>query len=233
MSMLKKDKQGYYFFEKFKGLIHGISSRKFDGKKLLAALSLKKENLVLMEQVHGNKIKVVGEADKGKTMMGVDGLMTSTPGVILGVKTADCLPMIFYEPEAKIIGIGHAGWRGVLARLPQKMIDRVVKMGGLPENLFVGIGPHICGQCYSVEKTRSQRFLAEFGKLEGMVRAGRKKDLLDLAVPAKGQLISSGVTEKNIEFGGFCTLEQNKEFFSYRKDRKETYGEMLTVVALR
>ena len=237
--MLKKNKQGYYFFEEFKGLIHGISTRKFTGEKLLAALGLKKENLVLAQQIHGNKIKVVGDTDKGKTISGVDGLMTNMPGVILSVRTADCLPVIFCDPKAKIIGICHAGWRGVLSRLPQKMVDQMIRKGGLPENLLVGIGPHICGQCYSVEKARSQRFLAEFGKLEGMVQPGKKTDFLDLAVPSTVQLIHSGVLEKNIEFGHLCTSCHNKEFFSYRKDKKETYlsagrnyGEMLSVVSL-
>lgn len=233
--MLKKNKKGFYEleeFKKFKGLAHGFSSRKLTDKELLAALDLKKENLVLMEQVHGNRIRVVSSTDGGEMITGVDGLITSTPEVILGVRTADCLPMLFYDSKAKIIGICHAGWRGIVGCLPQKMVDQIIREGGLPGNLLVGIGPHICGQCYSVEKTRSERFLAKFGKLEGMVNTGRKTDFLDLAVPTRAQLIHSGVLEKNIEFGNLCTSCHNEEFFSYRKSGSQANEEMLGVISL-
>lgn len=238
--MFRKAKNGYYEFEefkKFKGLIHGFSTREFGDcrtktNNFLVALGLEKENLVLAKQVHGNKIKVVKKDDRGKIIPNVDGLLTDQPGEILGVKTADCLPILFFEPEAKIIGVAHAGWRGVLARLPQKMIDQITRMGGLPKNLLVGIGPHICDKCYPVEKTRSQSFLAEFGKLEGMVGTGKKADFLDLAVPVQNQLIHSAVLPENILLSSSCTSCQSKEFFSYRKDSKKTYGEMLSIISL-
>jgi len=116
--------------QKFKGLIQGISTRKFgdcrkNPQEFLGTLKLDKKDLVLAQQVHGNKIRVVGDEDKSQVIAGVDGLITCTPGVILGVRTADCLPILFYEPEADIIGVCHAGWKGVLAGLPQKMIDMI------------------------------------------------------------------------------------------------------------
>lgn len=247
--MFKKNKKGYCEFEefkRFKGLIHGFSTRGFGDcnpkgepenwkniENFLAVLGLKKENLILAEQVHGNKIKVIRNEDKGKIIPEVDGLLTTQRGLVLGVKSADCLPILFFESEVQIVGVAHAGWRGVLARLPQKMVDQMIRMGGLPERVLVAIGPHICSKCYLVEKSRSTKFLSEFGKLEGMVKTKSNGDCLDLLVPTENQLRHSGVLVKNILKSGVCTSCQNKEFFSYQKDAKQTYGEMLGVIGLK
>jgi len=236
--MFEKNTAGYYQFEelkKFDFLVHGFSSRQFGDcrerknyKKFLETLGVGVENLVLAQQVHGNKIKVVRYQDRGKIIPGVDGLLTKDWQVILGVRSADCLPILFWEPQAKIIGAAHAGWRGVLARLPQKMIDQIIKMGGLPENVLVAIGPHICGKCYSVEKERVESFLAEFGKIEGMV----KNNCLDLEIPTVIQLLHSGVKSDNIFSSKMCTSCNSDEFFSFRKNSESNYGEILSVIGL-
>lgn len=235
--MFRKTKGGYYFFEEFKrsrGLIHGFSTREFGDcrtktNNFLAALGLEKENLVLMKQIHGNKIKLVGRSDGGKIISEVDGLLTNEKGLVLGIKSADCLPILFFEPEAKIIGVAHAGWQGILRRLPQKMIDQIIRIGGLPENILAAIGPHICQKCYKVDKNRTVQFLAQFGKLKKMIS---EENLLDLEIPTKNQLLHSGVLLKNIFSANICTSCQNKEFFSYRKDTKNTYGEIISLICL-
>jgi len=236
--MFKKNPAGYYQFEelkKFDFLVHGFSSRQFGDcrerknyKKFLETLGVGVENLVLAQQIHRNRIKVVRYQDRGKIIPGADGLLTKDWHVILGVRSADCLPILFWEPQAKIIGAAHAGWRGVLAKLPQKMIDQIIRMGGLPENVSVAIGPHICGKCYSVEKGRIENFLAEFGKIEGMV----KNNCLDLEIPTVFQLLHSGVKSDNIFSSKMCTSCDNEEFFSFRKNSESNYGEILSVIGL-
>ena len=236
--MFKKTNAGYYQFEelkKFNYLVHGFSTRAFGDcrkkenyQKFLETLRVKVENLVLAQQVHGNKIKVVKYLDRGKTIPGVDGLLTKDWHVGLGIRSADCLPILFWESQAKIIGVAHAGWRGVLKRLPQKMIDQIIKMGGLPENILTAIGPHICGKCYSVDKERIESFLAEFGKLEGMVR----ENFLDLEIPTVNQLFHSGVNPKKILSAKMCTSCHNKDFFSFRKNNENDYGEILSIISL-
>lgn len=235
--MVIKNPKGFWEIKEFKNfpdLIHGISSRKFGDcrknfKIFLNTVGLKKENLVLAEQVHKDKIKVVGSQNRGQKIPGVDGLLTQEIGIVLGIRTGDCLPIFYFEPEAKIIGLAHAGWRGVLSRLPQKMVDQIIRLGGLPENVLVGIGPHICQKCYQVEERRVESFFSEFGKLKGMIK---NNFWLDLFLPTKIQLIHSGVLEKNIFPSGICNACQNEEFFSYRKDSPKTYGEMLSVISL-
>ncbi|PJC28033.1 peptidoglycan editing factor PgeF [Candidatus Shapirobacteria bacterium CG_4_9_14_0_2_um_filter_39_11] len=239
--MFKKTQKGYYEFnkfKKFKGLIHGFSSRKFgdmrSNKKLdnfLHVLNLQKKNLVLMEQVHGDKVKVVDEDEKGKVIPGIDGMVTNTFGIVLGVKTADCLPILFYDPIGKIIGVVHAGWRGILARIAQKVIDLMIKMGSVPSDILIGIGPYIGGCCYSADNQRAGQFLGEFGNLPSMIYSNQKGLYLDLAVPTLNQLVQSGVPKENIFNSQICTSCQNKEFFSYRKDSKKTYGEMLGIIS--
>jgi YfiH family protein len=246
--MLKKTNQGYYEFnkfKKFKGLIHGFSSRKFGNMKVkktskenknldkfLKIFNIKKESLVLMEQVHGNKIKVVNKDDKGKIILGIDGMITDKKGIVLGVKTADCLPILFYDPEGKIIGVAHGGWKGVLKKIFQKVIDLMIKMGSAPSNILVGIGPHIGGCCYLVDEQRVEQFVKEFGSLPSMVYTDKKGLHLDLAVPTLNQLVQSGVPKENIFDSLACTSCQNQEFFSYRRDDKKSYGEMLGIISL-
>lgn len=243
--LLNKDD---FFLPEFayqKGLVHGFSTRKFGDcnpkranknwrnvEKFLATLGLKKENLVLMEQVHGKKIKIVGTADQGKIILAVDGLITKSRGVVLGVNMADCLPILFYDPVAKLVGIAHAGWQGVLKKLPQKMVDSLVKIGALPENILVGIGPHIGDCCYNVEKERIKMFTTVFGLLSGMIKK-KGKYFLDLVAPTRIQLINSGLAEKNLIISDVCTSCQNKEFFSHRKDSPQNSGGTLGVIGLK
>ncbi|MGB9706667.1 MAG: peptidoglycan editing factor PgeF [Microgenomates group bacterium] len=236
--MFRKTNKGYWEFEefkKFKNLIHGFSTRLYGDcreekncQNFLKALDLEPKSLILAQQVHKNKIKAVRDVDRGKIIPGVDGLLTRDWQVVLGIRSADCLPILFWEPRAKIIGAAHAGWRGILARLPQKMVDQMIRMGGLPENILVAIGPHICGKCYSVEKNRLQQFLAEFGRIKGM----GKGNCLDLEIPVINQLFHSGISLSHIFSASLCTSCDNDEFFSYRKETENTYGEMLSVISL-
>lgn len=234
--MLKKTKKGYYVLEKFKsqaGLIHGFSTRRFgDLDRFLMVLGLKKSNLVLMEQVHGNKIKVVNTNDKGRIIPGIDGMVTKSKGLILGVKTADCLPILFYDPVGKIIGVAHAGWRGILKRICQKVVDVMIRLGSLPQNVIAGSGSYIGSCCYNIGQQRAEKFKKEFGELKGMIRQQKNKLYLDLAVPARAQLIATGISQDNIEFSSSCTSCQNQEFFSFRKNTKKSYGAMFGVISL-
>jgi hypothetical protein len=111
--MLKKTKKGYWVLRKFaqqRNLIHAFSNRAFGDLRplpsleknlnldqFLETLGLKKKNLVLMEQVHRDKIKVVGKRDRGKVVPGLDGMLCFQKGIILGIKTADCLPILFFD----------------------------------------------------------------------------------------------------------------------------------------
>ncbi len=181
----------------------------------ISVLGFDLKDLVMMEQVHKDKIRFVKDEDIGRVVPGVDGLVTNQPKIMLGVKTADCLPILFYDPETKVIGAVHAGWKGILAKIPQKTIDVMIKMGCSPLNIIVGIGPHIGKCCYSINRERAQKFMAEFGNLKGMLRRKKGEYYLDLMVPTKNQLIDSGVGEVNILSDSVCNSCHLDEFFSF------------------
>jgi YfiH family protein len=246
--MLLKTEKNCYQFKELNDqpeVVHGFSGRFFgdcDVRKdktnqknvdrFLSQLGLRGEDLVLMEQVHGGRVKVVGKYDKGGVIPEVDGIITQERTVVLGVVTADCLPILFYDPTEKVVGVIHAGWRGVLRRLPQKMIEVMIRLGSLPENILVGIGPHIGVCCYTIDRERVQKFEQRFGKLPGMINITEKHARLDLTIPVLNQLKHSGILDKKIILSPECTSCLNKDFFSYRRDNEKSFGEMLGVASL-
>lgn len=245
--MFKKRKNGYYVLDKFTkqlGLVHGFSTREFGDLKVrrslklnknldkfLPVLGIDKEGLVMMEQVHDSKIKAVGKRDKGKVIKGVDGLITKEKGIFLGVNTADCLPLLFCDPKKKIVGLAHAGWKGILAGVTPKVVEEMKTVGSSPKDTMIGIGPHIRGCCYTIPQARAEKFLQVFTNLPGMIYEDKEGLHLDLMVPVIKQLLDSGVRRENIETALTCTSCQNNEFFSFRRENKrKTYGEMLGVI---
>ena len=228
-----------------KGLIHGFSTRKFGNmsvkksleennnlEKFLKALKLNKKDLIMMEQVHGRKVEWVGEKEAGKVIREIDGLVTEEKGVVLGVKVADCLPVLFFDKKRKIIGVAHAGWKGVLAEIGQEVVWKMKLLGSNPKNVLVGIGPHLSGCCYEIKKDLVEKFIKKFDKRPEMIFKKKNKIHLNLAVSLKVQLIKVGILKQNIESPLACTSCQNDEFYSYRKDSDKTYGEILGVIIL-
>lgn len=247
--MLKKTKKGCWILEKFAqqdGLIHGFSTRKFGNmsvkkslsknknlKRFLSLFGAKTNNLVMMGQIHGKEIKVVDEEDEGKVLPGVDGMVSSQNGIILGAKVADCLPILFYDKKRKIIGIAHAGWKGTLEKIGQSMFKKMRLFGSNPKNILVGIGPHIGSCCYLISKKRADKFEKEFGNLQGMIFEDSRGIHLDLIAPTVVQLIKAGIWGDNVEAALECTSCQNSEFFSFRKNKGKDFGEMLGFIGLR
>jgi len=246
--MFKKTKQGYYVLEKFthqKGLIHGFSTRKFGNMrvkesfeengnldKFLSLFKINKQSLVMMEQIHGNKVSVVGKKDERKVIPGIDGMVTLDKGLILGVKTADCLSILFFDPTRKIIGVAHAGWRGILKKIVQKVVDLMIKKGSFPSDILVGIGPFIHNCCYPVDESRATSFKHEFGKINKMVYPDKKGFHLDLSAPVLNQLIQSGFDKENIFISNQCTSCQNEEFFSFRAGPEDKDKRFLSFIGL-
>lgn len=245
--MFKQDKRGFWICQNLsfrEGIIHGFSGKKLGNMSLTAGLggkrnrakflrflNLQSRDLVQMEQIHQGQVRQVGKGEKGKVMAGIDGMVTDQKRVILGIKTADCLPILFYEPESKIIGVAHAGWKGILCQVVENVVKAMVKLGARPEKILAGIGPHIGGCCYTVLPERATTFTRKFGELEGMVYRERGKLHLDLAIPTLFQLENLGLKKDNLEILLTCTSCQNKEFFSSRKE-KETTQRMLGVISL-
>jgi YfiH family protein len=173
------------------------------------------ENVVLMQQVHGDTLRVVGKKDLGKVILNCDGIYTQEQSLVLGVKVADCLPVIIKEKDAGIIAAVHAGWRGLNKNILKKAIIIIKNEFKIkPENLKVYIGPHICVKHYEVGPEMASSF-AEYKN--AFLRVGNKI-FMDLESVALKQLLNCGVKVENISNDGRCTFEDNS-LPSFRRDK--------------
>lgn len=232
---------------KFKNLIHGFTTkREGDFRKIRALTKHNRRltqrqtivrlcakagydgNLIVPEQVHGNNVAVVSKKENSQSAKGVDGLLTQEKGLALGITTADCLPLLFYEPVSRIIAAVHAGWQGTLRRIGERTVQKISGLGGKVDRITVAIGPHIQKCCYDVDAKRATVFEKEFGN--SVITRRDKKFFLDLAKANLNQLLARGVLEENIELLPFCTA-CDENFYSFRKD-KENYGKILTIIGM-
>lgn len=171
------------------------------------------KNTVGMLQVHGNRVVVVDEKDIGKTISNCDGLITNTPGIAIRVSTADCIPLSLFDSTNNSIGLIHAGWRGLSKGIIKKAVKAMSsKFGTKPENLIVGIGPHICTKHYEVKSD----VVKKFDLFKGAIIKMKNKTYLDLEKVAIANLLECGVKNKNIKVSDTCTFE-DKTLASYRR----------------
>ena len=245
--MLKKTKKGFYILEKFSqlpGIIHGFSTRECGNvkircieerekvlenrKRLAQSLGFNAKKIVEAEQIHGTKIALVGKNDWGRQIKGVDGLLTGEEEVFLLIKTADCVPVLFFDSCQKVVGIAHAGWKGILGGIILETIKLMqTQFGSKAKNILVGLGPAIGVCCYDVPKERALKF-QRFGK--EIVREKEGKWYLDLRGAIAKSLNQLGVPFSNIEISSACTSCQNEVFFSFRKEGRNLEGEIGSVI---
>jgi polyphenol oxidase len=180
---------------------------------------LKADNVCLMNAEHGN---VVHRVSKPGIAAPGDGLVTTTPNLALLALAADCVPFGLIDPINGVIGVGHAGWRGVLANVMQSLLDEFVNSGARLEHTQAVIGPAICAKCYEVPAERVEQFQ------DAHPAAIASKRNLDLTAGVKSVLATQVM--KIHEIAG-CTLESS-ELFSYRRGAGEPTGRGGLVVAI-
>ncbi len=148
------------------------------------------------------------------------------------MRFADCVPLVFHDPIKKVVGIVHAGWQGTLLQIGKEAVARVVEhYGSKPEDLFVGIGPSICGKCYEVGEEVRKQFIKQWGEIaEDFLKPHNGRYLLDLWGANEWVLKQAGV--KQIEQAHICTAEHLDEWYSYRKEKGAT-GRFGVVIALK
>ena len=222
-------------FKSFQNLILATSTKKEGNLKndlearerFLAKFNLKPEKLIFLKQVHSKRIIFV---KKGKKFSRVgDGLITKEKGIALGVFSADCLPIFIYDPKKEIIGILHAGWKGSLKRIAKEAIKIFKREGSNPKDILVYIGPSISAKCYAISKEMAEIFSKKFPKFKSkIIKKRNKKYFLDLKKLNKLIFIEEGVLPKNIQISKVCTF-CNKNYFSFRRDKGNLEGEMLSI----
>ena len=209
-------------------------------RRICEAIEVNYKDLVLSDQVHGDRIRVVIQEDKGKgitkksDIIKVDGLVTNEPKVPLITFYADCVPLFFLDPIKKVIGVSHAGWRGTVKKIGVKTLLTMEKVFGCDASeCLVGIGPSIGQCCYEVDEPVIDEFRKSFQCWSGFVKyKGEGKWDLDLWKANVYQLKEVGVKDDNITLSGLCTSCRNDLFYSYRKDKGKT-GSLAAIIELR
>lgn len=199
------------------------------------AFAIPRDRLVLMGQVHGERICVIdGDAPPPECVPECDGLITVRPGVALAIRTADCVPLLFVDRVRRVIGVAHAGWRGTALGIASRMVGAFVeRFSSRVSDILIAIGPAIGPCCYQVDAPVHAAFSSRTGT-DGYLRPCREDHrwMLDLAHANRLQAGQQGVPEGNILSAGLCTACRRELFFSHRASRGCT-GRQINLLMLR
>jgi polyphenol oxidase len=217
--------------------------------------------LVSLRQIHSDVIhrvdRVQGDRMLEQPVAG-DGIVTDTPGLLVAVQTADCLPIILADRKRRAVGVFHAGWRGTVKRIVEKGVGEMRKQfGSDSRDLVAAIGPGVQGCCYEVGEEVRTRFEAQFAYASSLFRQVKESDpvrdkypllfltarapghselpvklFLDLVEANRRQLLDAGLIAKNIEAVRPCTACHTELLFSYRAEKGIT-GRLMAAVGIR
>jgi polyphenol oxidase len=266
-------------FAKLPWLVHGFSTRPggvslLNGEKALnlgftewdtkenvlenrrrfqSTLGASDLKLISLKQIHSDVIHLFDTAP-AEPCRG-DASVTNCPGLLLGVQTADCVPILLVDPKKRAVAAVHAGWRGTLQRIVVKAIGQMqMHFGSKPADLLAAIGPAIGGCCYEVGTEVAIQFQSQFAeapKWFAEFRTGDEPDpiqwlnmmppghqpppknvLLDLKKANRAQLLGASLRAPNIFVSGLCTACRRHLLFSYRKEGPQS-GRLLSVIGIR
>jgi len=186
-------------------------------------------------QVHGDTVKQVAtDADIRNSEEYADALVCDLDNILVGVKTADCVPILIADSVTRAFAAVHAGWRGTVKSIAAKAIAKLNEVyGAKPQDLICAIGPAACGRNYEIGSDVIDAFADSFtnsGKYFRSTREGHA--LVDLHRTNRDQLIEAGVSVNNIYTAPFCTMERPDLFFSYRLEKQKLgkTGRLLSVI---
>jgi YfiH family protein len=215
--------------------------------------------LVALKQIHSNRVIITGAADATRELPGqADGLMTDEPGLLLGVQTADCIPILVADRKRRAVAAFHAGWRGTVKRIVESGVGRMrLAFGSQPEDLIAAIGPGIGPCCYAVGEETLSEFDSQFAYARELFREVYDADPvrakypmlfmtqcapghssigpsmhLNLVEANRRQLLAAGLKPRAIKIVGGCTCCQPELFFSHRASQGHA-GRMMSVIGIR
>ena len=196
--------------------------------RLFAAAGIDPATMVCSEQVHGTKVLV---AEKPGAYRGYDALITNKNNLFLSVFTADCYPILVFDPRHNASGAVHSGWKGAAGEIVIKTIDAMHKnFGTIPGECLAYIGTGISAEAYEVNGEVANAFQADESK-PSPDSVKEQKYMLDLRQANYRQLLDAGILISNIERSSFCSYRDSTLFFSYRRD-KGTTGRMVSLIGI-
>ena len=199
----------------------------------IAAVSLNAE-LVTVHQIHSADVVVAGHAWRQAERPRGDAMVTNRPGLLLGILTADCAPVLFADSQAQVIGAAHAGWRGALAGVTDSMVAAMEQIGATRENIHAVVGPCIAQPSYEVDESFRARFLeADRDNDRFFVDGPAGKPHFDLEGYVVSRLLAAGVG--HVQGLHLDTYAEPERFFSFRRSThrgEADYGRQLSAIAL-
>lgn len=187
-----------------------------DLDRISAAISIGKKDIFLPLQKHTDIVLLLNH---DRTPVAADAVVTSEPGVLIGVQVADCIPALLFDRERSVIGVVHAGWRGTSRRILMKTVLFMrERFGSTPEDILVAFGPSIRGSCYPVGAEVKDEVFRATGAGDYIVPV-KGKYYLDLVSANTIQVRCAGVPEQNIWTSPECTCCNPDVFHSYRYHR--------------
>src|SRR5215472_9088603 len=200
-------------------------------RRAAAALGAGPADFVFAAQVHGSRAEVVSAADRGRGTLAAgdavgpaDALVTATPGTVLAILVADCVPIVLYDPAAHVLACVHAGWRGTVARTAQAALAAMGSLGTRPRDVIAGIGPAVAPGSYQVGDDVAAAAWAAFGEqapalLRPDATGGPGRWLFDLPAANRQVLRAAGVPDPQIHVAATPTGPDPGLFFSHRAER--------------
>jgi len=196
-------------------------------RNLLAeAMKVKPAALYFPSQVHKTRIVNVTNNTLTADLMETDALITNQKGICIAVMSADCVPVLLYDPVNAAVGAVHSGWRGTVAKILEKTLHEMnSQFGTKGEHIIAAIGPSVSQDSYEVGEEVVEEVTQAFGAQSGLlIPQPNNKAKLDLWKANKLQLLAFGVRESNIEVSDLCSVKNNHHFFSARKGDTGRYA---------
>jgi len=240
-------------FKKYKEIAHFVTTTegwtsgnkpRFTGDREADYIDFRKElavschcdvsRYVFARQTHSNHVAIVTSENSVTAIPDTDALITNEPGLFVCVQTADCVPVLLFDPQQKVVAAIHAGWRGTVSKIAKIAVQQMSESFGCdPVNILAGIGPSIHMHAYEVGSEVIEAVEASFSNSPALLKPSMNegKAYFDLWEANLTVLLESGIRGENIEVMGLCSFEQADLFYSARRQGIDT-GRMVSGIRL-
>jgi len=202
-------------------------------RQIAAILGFSPQQLVTVKQVHSVTVLEVTRQPAPDDRPEADALVTRVPGLALGILTADCTPILFADPEARVIGAAHAGWKGAVGGIAEATVSAMVDLGARADRIVAAIGPTISGPNYEVGPEFAANLLRDHRDAANRItRPDGGREHFDLPGFVFDHLVAAGVSL--VDDLGLCTYAEPKKYFSHRyaTHKGTNAGRQLSVIGL-
>lgn len=212
---------------------HGFATRWCEPARIAEVAGCSGRSVMRVQQVHGDAVlSLKRDMAVPDTTCIADAMVTDDPAVLLAIQTADCVPILLADGSGRVVAAVHAGWRGLVAGVLPKAIDRMTQEFNLAAgNLYAAVGPCISAEAYEVGEEVCEA-MASAGLAAAIVRSCHPKPHVDLRYAARLQMVARGLNEAHVDVASTCTMRDNTLFHSYRRDGQAA-GRQLSAIGVQ